>query len=283
MNARKKQISNEGVSESPQHCWWMRAGIVDYKLCDHDFDCDNCPFDRVIHGSRPNSLHKQISSASYVVPTPIHQGKAGDTRSRSVHGCEIPTSLFYHPAHIWARIEDGGCVRTGLDDFGQRVLGRPYTVGLPNPGSKVWAGEPCWYFIHNLGETKLISPVSGRVKEVNHRLSQYPTLLNRDPYGLGWVFVIEPEDLNTSLKELMYGQRVTDWCEQEFETLSRLLNEDSHGNSHPGRTIGDGGVVRNDFAADLNAEQIRKIISSFFSISPSKNEETEAILVTVRR
>lgn len=266
MNALRNQNSKQRVEDGPKHCCWMQAGVVDYKLCDLDYDCDNCPFDLALHRTTLSPSSAQTAEAR-TYHKRLHE------QSISVHGCQIETSLFYHLSHAWVRVEDGGGVRTGLDDFGQWILGRPYLVDLPAVGTQVRCGESCWRYTHKVGETVLVSPVSGTIKEINGQLTQYPALLNRDPYGLGWTFLIEPEDLNTSLKELMYGQRVTDWCEQECQTLSQLLSQVTN-NEFPliGQTMGDGGFIKNDFSADLNTEQIRSIINSFFPISVSEQE-----------
>jgi glycine cleavage system H lipoate-binding protein len=146
----------------------MEAGVVDYKLCDRDYDCEHCPFDNLFNSRNSKTSLTRIE---------------GRDTSR-----EVQAGLFYHPAHSWARIEEGGRVRAGLDDFAQRILGRPYLISMFEPGSTVRSGRGCAFITHQAGVAALVAPVSGTVKEVNPALYQQPALLNRDPYGAGWVF-----------------------------------------------------------------------------------------------
>src|SRR5512138_1096596 len=110
MNGLNQHITlNQSAHAGLIPCVWMQAGVVDYKLCDRDYDCDHCPFDEALH-TRSN---QQTFSRT-----------RDNAESISVQGCKVEPNLFYHPEHTWARIEEGGMVRAGLDDFGQRILGR---------------------------------------------------------------------------------------------------------------------------------------------------------------
>jgi glycine cleavage system H lipoate-binding protein len=70
-----------------------------------------------------------------------------------LQGYDVAPMLFYHPAHVWARIEEQGIVRVGLDDFGQKLAGRVYSVQLPPAGTTVGRGAHCWRVTHHAGET----------------------------------------------------------------------------------------------------------------------------------
>src|SRR5512141_982448 len=176
---------HESLSQTPnanlKECYWMQGGLVDYKLCDRDFDCEHCPFDQVFHGqvTKTASQPSTFAAAGPFEPDWARRVRQSRKDGTGIQGCEVAGALFYHPAHAWVRIEDGGCVRVGLDDFAVRILGRPYLVTLPEPGSALRAGEGCWQFTHQAGVSVLVAPVSGRVKEINPALAQRPALLNR--------------------------------------------------------------------------------------------------------
>jgi glycine cleavage system H lipoate-binding protein len=256
-------------------CWWMQAGLVDYKLCDREYDCEHCTFDEVLQG-KVARLSSDSPRILFESPTD-HQSNAirrADASQASVRGCEVLKGLFYHPGHTWARIEEAGTVRTGIDDFGQRVLGRVYSVSVPAIGSTVRRGEGCWRLTHQAGVAALVSPVSGRIREINSTLFQRPSLINRDPHGLGWTMVIEPADLRGCLKGLLYGPKVKDWLEREIEKLYRTIYEVVSGRRLAiGPTMNDGGQLKSDFMSGFSAAQLRQLIGTFFPL-PSR-EETE--------
>jgi glycine cleavage system H protein len=105
----------------------------------------------------------------------------------------IPEDRRYTREHEWARKEDGG-VRMGITDYAQNALGDVVFVKLPEAGSKVEAGT----VVSEVESTKSVSdvyaPVTGTVAAVNSVLADSPQNLNDDPYGEGWICVIEPDD-----------------------------------------------------------------------------------------
>jgi glycine cleavage system H protein len=105
----------------------------------------------------------------------------------------VPEDRRYTRDHEWARKEDGG-VRMGITDYAQSALGDVVFVKLPEAGNKVEAGT----VVSEVESTKSVSdvyaPVTGAVAAVNSLLADSPQILNEDPYGEGWICVIEPDD-----------------------------------------------------------------------------------------
>ncbi len=106
---------------------------------------------------------------------------------------DVPEGLRYSKDHEWARLEDGR-VRMGITDYAQDALGDVVFVQLPEIGSSVAAGGTVGEVESTKSVSDVYAPVSGRVVEVNGELSDAPNRLNDDPYGDGWICVIEAED-----------------------------------------------------------------------------------------
>jgi glycine cleavage system H protein len=106
---------------------------------------------------------------------------------------QIPEDLRYSTDHEWIRVE-GGKVTIGITDFAQDALGDVVFVDLPEVGAAVEAATS----ISEVESTKSVSdiyaPVSGTIAEVNADLGDAPERLNDDPYGEGWICVIELTD-----------------------------------------------------------------------------------------
>ena len=105
----------------------------------------------------------------------------------------IPDDLRYSPDHEWVRLEDGR-LRLGITDYAQDALGDVVFVEIPELGADVAAAAKVSEVESTKSVSDIYAPVSGRVVEVNTALNDSPERLNEDPYGEGWICVIEPSD-----------------------------------------------------------------------------------------
>jgi glycine cleavage system H protein len=105
----------------------------------------------------------------------------------------IPDDLRYSTDHEWARLEDGK-VRIGITDYAQDALGDVVYVDLPQVGTSVAAGESFSEVESTKSVSEIYAPMGGTVAEVNADLGDAPQKLNEDPYGEGWICVLEPAD-----------------------------------------------------------------------------------------
>ncbi|MGH2703275.1 MAG: glycine cleavage system protein GcvH [Actinomycetota bacterium] len=106
---------------------------------------------------------------------------------------ELPEDRRYTSQHEWAK-EDGGRLVVGITDYAQDQLGDVVFVGLPEPGSEVTAGQPLGEVESTKSVSDVYSPVTGKVVEKNLEVEQSPELINTDPYGKGWLVMIEPHE-----------------------------------------------------------------------------------------
>ena len=124
----------------------------------------------------------------------------------------VPDDLRYTADHEWARVE-GNRLRIGITDYAQDALGDVVFVQLPDPGSAVTAGASFSEVESTKSVSDIYAPVGGTIVEVNAELESTPELLNRDPYGEGWICVIEtsdPSELDSLLDAAKYRALITD-------------------------------------------------------------------------
>jgi glycine cleavage system H protein len=130
---------------------------------------------------------------------------------------EYPQELRYTKEHEWAAAEDGGRVRVGITDFAQDALGDVVYVDLPVEGTEVRGGKTMGEVESTKSVSDLYSPVSGRIAERNAALGDDPELVNRDPYGEGWMVVIEmtdPGELDGLMDADAYRQMVEEGADE---------------------------------------------------------------------
>ncbi|MFN2614574.1 MAG: glycine cleavage system protein GcvH [Actinomycetota bacterium] len=104
-----------------------------------------------------------------------------------------PEDLRYTREHEWAR-KDGANIRVGITFYAQDSLGDIVYVDIPGPGTKVSANQPFGEVESTKSVSDLFSPLTGVIVERNNELDDAPELVNQDPYGKGWMVMIEPAD-----------------------------------------------------------------------------------------
>jgi glycine cleavage system H protein len=106
---------------------------------------------------------------------------------------DLPEDRRYTAEHEWAKV-DGGRIVVGITDHAQDQLGDVVFVGLPEAGTAVEAGKPLGEVESTKSVSDIYSPVTGTVLEKNPEVEQAPELVNEDPYGRGWLVVIDAGD-----------------------------------------------------------------------------------------
>ena len=102
----------------------------------------------------------------------------------------IPSNLRYHQEHEWVRAE-GVQATVGISHFAQDALGDIVFIDLPKVGAKVTAGQQIGEVESTKTTSTIYTPVSGTVAKINSDLKDHPEVVNSDPYGKGWMAVID--------------------------------------------------------------------------------------------
>ncbi len=134
-----------------------------------------------------------------------------------IKGYNMPDELYYHEEHSWARVQ-GARVTVGMTDMFQKEAGDIVFVDLPEEEEEVAQGEVCGKIQSRKWIGRLVAPVSGEIAAINEELEDDTSLINSDPYGQGWILVIEAEDedgLRSELGNLIHGDAVVDFIERE--------------------------------------------------------------------
>ncbi len=105
----------------------------------------------------------------------------------------IPDDLRYSTDHEWVRI-DGDRLQIGITDYAQDALGDVVFVDIPEAGRTLALGESFSEVESTKSVSDIYAPVAGVIVDVNADLADHPERLNEDPYGEGWIAVIEAAD-----------------------------------------------------------------------------------------
>jgi glycine cleavage system H protein len=101
---------------------------------------------------------------------------------------KLPGNLKYAKSHEWARQESDGTITVGITDHAQDLMGDMVYVELPEVGRTLTAGKECAVVESVKAASDVYAPIAGVVTAVNDSLSGSPEIVNKDPYGEGWMF-----------------------------------------------------------------------------------------------
>ncbi|XOV83712.1 MAG: glycine cleavage system protein GcvH [bacterium] len=127
---------------------------------------------------------------------------------------EVPAECKYVATHEWARLEEDGSVTVGITDHAQNALGDVVYVELPEVGQQISAGEEAGVVESVKAASDIYGPVTGTVVAINSALDGEPEKVNQDPYGEGWFFKLEPDDLG-ELEELLDAEGYAEVCDED--------------------------------------------------------------------
>jgi len=182
---------------------------------------------------------------------------AGATATATTGWFTVPGDVLLHPGHTWARAGADGLVAVGIDDFAARLIGPVERLGLPRPGSAVAQGAPAFVAADGSQRVGLVSPVDGRVAEVNP-LAARGDLWQLEPYGAGWLFKVRPDRLSANQRQLLAGEAAQRWVEQAGASLA------ARASPQLGAVLQDGGVPVHGIARELQPERWTELCREFF-------------------
>lgn len=181
------------------------------------------------------------------------------TNMVKVFGFEVPTDAYYlHRGHAWARLENEGQVRIGLDDFSQKILGPADDLKLPEVGKVYYQDHLCLALFREGRKASFEAPVDGVIETINPKVRQQPSLIHDDPYGEGWLFLVKPVNLQRNLDNLFSGEANVTWINEESHRLLNLMD------STAGITLPDGGAIVDDVYGHYPEIGWRPLIQEFF-------------------
>jgi glycine cleavage system H protein len=139
-------------------------------------------------------------------------------------GFAAPLGVCFHPGHTWVLDEGRHNARVGLDGLAATLLGKVERIEVTPLNRWVRQGQRIWTLHTAEDAVEMMSPIEGMVIDANPRVLRDPNLALDDPYGDGWILVLQVPQMSTSLKNLIPDSLVRPWlqdCLDRFAALSR--------------------------------------------------------------
>lgn len=242
-------------------CIWMQTGVVGFKNCNNFYDCTNCKYDlgmekktekgkqiswqdamrkrdgleRICRHSLTNRIEIRACAYDYECSKcdfdqffeEVWTAKVSSVPNevQEVKGFKVPMGYYFHNGHTWIRIESGGYIRVGMDDFVQKLIGGADTYNLPLMGKELNRDNIGWGLRRKENNADVLSPVDGVIVEVNSKLREKPELAKHKPYEEGWLFMVHTPDVKSAAKKLMDDTNTMNWINGEVNNLENMIEE----------------------------------------------------------
>ncbi|MGZ3591567.1 MAG: glycine cleavage system protein H [Thermodesulfobacteriota bacterium] len=268
----KKKNYYQLIPKKELKCVWMTAGLLSYKLCKYDLQCEKCPLDWELRNQsatpsfHPTASQERGNMGSEEAGPPPSWKKARPTEGflgEDLSLLNIKRSLFYHPGHTWIEVEKADEVRVGLDHFLGKIIGKVKVVVLPLSGKRCLQGENLCSIIHEEGILHIVFPVSGLILSVNQKLKDRPELISRDPLGDGFLLTLKPKNLQRDQKYFFFGETALSWCQKEWERFKAAVISELYGQERVGMTMQDGGMRLSEIKKLVDPERYIQLVSTF--------------------
>ncbi len=143
--------------------------------------------------------------------------------SLSFNMLKIPQGLFYGRNHTWMHMEKSGVAKVGLDDLLLHLTGEVKCILARSPGDYIHKGDLFTELKQDGKLLRILSPVSGKIVEINSALMETPQAMNNDPYGKGWIYKIKPSNWISEVSGCYFASEATAWSEKELEKAKKFL------------------------------------------------------------
>ena len=116
----------------------------------------------------------------------------------------IPNNLLYTQTHEWIRVEGNRCT-IGITDYAQDQLGDIIDYDAPDVDDEVSKGDELGALETDKAAAEIYAPIAGTIVSVNEEIEEDPEVVNNDPYGAGWLVVLEVGDAE-ALNDLLSSE-----------------------------------------------------------------------------
>ncbi len=265
------------IPSGEMNCIWAEAGLVSYKLCERQYQCEDCPFDKVMRGKSGPAFAPPTTKRSDV-PDMSGSGKDVATARASLRSLvddmfsmpsfvPLPDDRVYSRNHIWMKRVRDRVHRIGLDLYAAHFLGQIENVICLQPGCSFSRNCPLIWITSNDGAVAVPSPISGRVTDVNPAVANSGRMVFDDPYGQGWVSVITTDYSQMSEDNLQGQLQLRLRFEEQFRQLKEeVLIELEAGVPPLGATLMDGGLRPNNLSDLIGTRKYISFLNKLITV-----------------
>lgn len=195
----------------------MKYGAMDYVQKPFTED-ELIEFVKKAHIKRQDKIRKELKPKVHITHLP-----ASDDFTKGEFS--IPGGVFISKNHTWVNLTQDGMAKVGIDDFAKKLIGRVYSIELPNLGMNVKAGQPLFTIKQENKTITFKSPLTGKVAQLNTILAENLESLDITPYEKNWICALDTENIDSEIKNMSIGKTAVSFFQEDIEKFKSLMTE----------------------------------------------------------
>jgi glycine cleavage system H protein len=252
-----------GPTNDELPCIWVLSGVLNYRICDRQYDCEHCDLFRALSGG----VHPDE-------PTTWFDEQVSGHLCHLLSGCRLYLDRPYVPPSLWLLPDEDGAIRVGLDCHLVRILAPIRDVVTPGVGVWLDRGQPCGWIARDRSAVNLHMPVAGRILSVNHDFAPSEPTAPSEPSAPAskaceWILRVMPDRPLDETEGLIQGERVLMWYLQRIRILKRYLGAAvmPDPTAALGPVMADGGVWRACLEDVVGREAFERLVEDVTAVS----------------
>jgi len=245
-------------------CVWVTAGVLSYRLCAREYECETCPLYRALRGESASAAEAADRESTAVAPTGV-EDPVGRYLAELGAGCTLHLDRAYSSDGLWMNPTPSGDVQVGLDDYTLRLLQPLDDVVLPRVGVWLPHGAPCAWLNRGRLAISLRCPVAGEVVAIHPHPTLAPPAEGEAGNGRWW-FQLRPHELPGAAPGLRRNEALLSWflgrVRVVHEQLSAVMAPT--GSRLTGAVQNDGGLPVGDLETVLGRERFEALVGTLF-------------------
>lgn len=249
-------------------CVWVTAGVLSYRLCDREYECEDCPLYLALRGDPAGAA--AAAGRGRAAPAPAEAGgddPVGRFLAELGAGCTLHLDRAYSADGLWMDADASGDIRVGLDDYTLRLLQPVDDVVLPRVGVWLQHAAPCAWLDRGRLAIALRCPLAGEVVAVH----PHPTLApprDAEPDSERWWFRLRPHEPLAAAAGLRRNEALLRWFLDRVRTVRGQLDAAMAPAALQvaGPLRNDGGLPARDLEAVLGRDRFEALVGALFPV-----------------
>ncbi len=261
-------------------CVWMSAGIINYKLCDRDFQCEDCEFNKAMQGMLPKS---RIDNPIFNKEKTKRDDATSLLISRYLYSlffdCTIHLDRFYHPSHFWFIAESENLIKIGIDKTVIKIIEPAEKIILPQVGEFIHENQLIAWIVRNGKTLPLYSPLEGKVAAVNDLFLQedIKQALDEDVFCLK----LQDDGIRDKVQQLCGSIPRLESFDENISIVKKYLEKAFYDNvpKEIGVTLADGGDFQTCIEKVVGEDVFREMLNELFGSTSNRGADDSASLL----